>query len=167
VIIVVIIGIAAGFVIIPWLDDISGGMLIRRYTDIDLSTRELLVNADFNLFLKNPILGVGPGMGFYLREGVRMAAAHTEYTRLLSEHGAFGILALVILVVLLIKSYFNKPDVMSRAWMVALAAWPLVEMAHSAMRVVSISFLLGMAVMDWQKDSQESQTARLRTGALR
>ncbi len=88
VIIVVIIGIAAGFVIIPWLDDISGGMLVRRYTDVDLSSREALANADIDLFLKNPVLGVGPGMGFYLREGVRMASAHTEYTRLLSEHGS-------------------------------------------------------------------------------
>ncbi len=69
----------------------------------------------------------------------------------------FGILALVILVILLIRSYFNKPDVMSRAWMVALAAWPLVEMAHAAMRVVSISFLLGMAVMNWETEPKESQ----------
>ena len=154
----------AGLFIIPRLESLTGGMLVQRFTDLDLASRESLVEADIKLFRQNPLLGVGPGMGYFMRPGVRVASAHTEYSRLLSEHGTMGILSMLILAFLLLRSYVNAPDAVTRAWMVGLAAWPLVEMAHAAMRVAAIAFTLGMAVMAWQpsRDDQEKESKNLK-----
>lgn len=137
--------------IIPQLETFTGGMLSQRFLDTDLTSRESLFEADFKIFLENPVFGVGPGMAMYFRRGATYAAAHTEYSRILAEHGIGGALALLILAFLLVRSYFKAPDALTRAWVVALAGWPLVEMAHAAMRVVAISFMLGLAMVNWGK----------------
>ena len=116
-----------GLLILPRLETLTGGMLSQRFTEIDPGPRGSLAEADFRLFQQNPLLGVGPGMAYYRRQGFRPSAAHTEFTRLIGEHGVGGILTLLILAFLLLRSYFRAPDAMSRAWVVALAGWPLVE----------------------------------------
>jgi len=148
-------GILVG-VFFPQLEEFSGGMFSQRFLDTDLTNRGELFEADVRLFLDNPVFGVGPGISSYRRQIGIYAAAHTEYSRILAEHGMGGVFALLILIILLARAYFKAPDVSSRAWVVALAAWPLVEMAHAAMRIVGISFLLGMAVVGW-KVSPEKQ----------
>jgi len=54
-----------------------------------------------NIFADNPLLGIGPGAGTEKRVdygyGDRVAA-HIEYSRLLAEHGLFGVFSLLILV---------------------------------------------------------------------
>ena len=52
--------------------------------------------ADLELWARNPILGVGPGMAAWGREEILDAriSAHTEFSRLLAEHGLFGAAAL-------------------------------------------------------------------------
>jgi O-antigen ligase len=157
--VLLIVGIIAGVFILPRLETYTSGALSQRFTDVDLGNRELLARADLELFYRNPFLGVGPGMGIYQRQNVVYAAAHTEYTRLLSEHGSGGVLALLVLAIFLASRYFKAPDVLTRAWVVALAAWPLVEMAHAAMRVVGIALMLGMATVDWQPE-EESQNKK-------
>jgi O-antigen ligase len=149
--IVLIIGLIAGVLILPRLESYTAGALSQRFTDVDITSREVLAQADLNLFYQNPLFGVGPGMGQFLRQGVRVSAAHTEYTRLLSEHGSGGVLALLVLAIFLASRYFKAPDALTRAWVVALAAWPLVEMAHAAMRVVGIALMLGWAIVNWQE----------------
>jgi len=150
--VVLIIGIIIIVLIFPQLEQFTGGMLSQRFTDLNVTSREDLAKADLQLFLDNPIFGVGPGMALYRRQGTVIAAAHTEYTRLLAEHGLGGVIALLILVILLAKSYFKAPDPTTRAWVVALAVWPMIEMTLAAMRVVAISFLLGMAMIGWEKE---------------
>jgi hypothetical protein len=125
-----------------------------------LGNRELLARADIDLFLENPFLGVGPGMGIYQRRNVVYAAAHTEYTRILSEHGSGGVLALLVLAIVLSNRYFKAPDALTRAWVVALAAWPLVEMAHAAMRVAGIALMLGMATVIWKPEDEPQPQKR-------
>ena len=154
--VLLIIGIIVANTIIPRLDNFTRGALSQRFSDLDVSSRFVLARADLELFFSNPIFGVGPGMAVFLRQNVFYAAAHTEYTRLLSEHGIGGILALLILIIILIKSYFKAPDILTRAWVVALAAWPIVEMAHAAMRVVGIALLLGMATIKWKTNEKIS-----------
>ncbi len=142
-------GILVGF-FFPQLEEFSGGMFSQRFLDTDLTNRGELFRADWQLFLENPLLGVGPGIASYRRQIGIYAAAHTEYSRILAEHGMGGVFALVILLILLALAYFKAPDATSRAWVVALAAWSLVEMSHAAMRIVGISLLLGMAVVGWK-----------------
>ena len=54
---------------------------------------------EFEAFKENPILGVGVGKLKELRfekEGI-MAATHNEMSRILGEHGSFGLVAFLIL----------------------------------------------------------------------
>lgn len=64
------------------------------------SGRADLINADINIFISEPLFGVGPGEAKNLRVkyGAATAAAHTEYTRLLSEHGIGGGIIAIILI---------------------------------------------------------------------
>jgi hypothetical protein len=95
-------------------DDITGGILSQRYQgetegtlagskekDVDVITsgRVSIFTEDIDLWLENPLFGVGCGASVYLRFEDRIVAAHIELSRLLAEHGLFGLLYFIILVV--------------------------------------------------------------------
>jgi O-antigen ligase len=149
-----IIFLVAYFLLLPELEDFTGGALQARYTDISLTGREDIARADIELWLKNPVLGVGPGLSSNQRLFMQGTAAHTEYSRILAEHGILGLLSFFILALLLIFAYFKAPDAYARAWVVAIAAWPLLEMVHAAMRIAAISFMLGLALIGWGKTEE-------------
>lgn len=150
---VFVLALAAYFLILPQLDAFTGGALNVRYTDLSLTGREEIARADLQLFIDNPVFGVGPGLSAYRRSFMSGAAAHTEYTRIIAEHGSAGVLSLLVLLLLLLFAYLRAPAGFSRAWVVALAAWPLLEMGHAAMRIVAIPLLLGLAMVQWQPSS--------------
>jgi len=144
--------------IIPRLEQFTGGFLSQRFSDLDLTNREEIANSEIRMFKQNPLLGVGVGMAPYLRGFKIETASHTEYTRILAEHGIFGVVGFLLLALMLWKAYKKAPDALSKAWVVAFIAWPLVEMAHAAMRIVAISLLLGMAVIQWEDPSLEASS---------
>lgn len=82
---------AAGyFLVFPWLDSFTGGHLSDRYSKLSFTNREELAKADLLLAVHHPLFGVGLGMAKSARAsqlGIG-GAAHTEFTRLLAEHGA-------------------------------------------------------------------------------
>ncbi len=88
----------------------TDGLLNKRYANQDARGRDKatlttgraqLANIELEAFLQNPVLGVGVGKGKELRaeEGLEGTASHNEISRLLAEHGSFGILALLILLI--------------------------------------------------------------------
>jgi hypothetical protein len=155
-----VIGLVGGYLIFPRLNAFTGGMLEERFSDLDLTLRGQIAQADLRLWLDNPALGVGPGLssvGRILSLGKEIAA-HTEYSRMLAEHGTAGLLALFILLLMSIRAYMRAPSVEAQTWVAALLAWPLMEMSHAAMRVVAISFLFGLALVTWDSGRGTSQT---------
>ena len=86
----------------------TGGLINKRYANQDargrekksqLSGRETLIASEMQMFLDNPILGVGVGRNKEIREketGI-VAASHNEITRMLAEHGSLGLIDLMIL----------------------------------------------------------------------
>ncbi len=72
-------------------------------------------------------------------------AAHTEFTRLIAEHGLFGVMALLILFLMFIKNFKNTEVMWARGLILALMVWSLAEMTHSAMRLAAISFIYALA----------------------
>ena len=154
--IVLIFALIVMFVVIPQIEQLTGGAFSARFTDMDLASREDLALADLNLFIKNPLIGIGPGMASFQRSFSQIIANHTEFTRILAEHGSLGALALLILVYYLIRAFFKAPGVFAKAWVVAFAFWAMVEMAHAAMRIVAIPLMLGLAVVTWKKDGEPS-----------
>jgi O-antigen ligase len=158
------IGLAGGYLIFPRLNAFTGGMLSQRFTNLDLTSRGEIAQADLNLWVANPLLGVGPGFSKTDRMALLGygAGAHTEYTRVLAEHGTAGLLALLMMLVMSIRAYLRTPNLEAQAWVAALLAWPLMEMSHAAMRIVAISFLFGLALVNWDTGESVVQAANNR-----
>lgn len=133
------------------LNQFTGGMLIARYTELDTTNRTEIMKADIRLFLSHPLWGVGVGMARYERANFlgKRAAAHTEFTRLLAEHGIMGLWALVVLFVIAFRSLRSAPTPFTRGIALAFAGWALTEMFHSAMRIVAVSFTFGLSQVIW------------------
>jgi len=145
------------FYLYPRLEDFTSGLLTQRFTDTDLTNRFEIALGEIMVWLDYPLFGTGPGVSKYmtLRYTGIYTAAHTEYTRLLSEHGVFGLLASIILGVIIVKSYLKSPNWVYKTWVVVFIMWPLAEMTHAAMRVASISVLLGLANSNWISEINE------------
>src|SRR5690606_32057930 len=87
----------------------TGGMITNRYTNKDALGREKedittgradLMTAELEAFQQNPIFGLGVGRvrGYFDEELSIDLPTHNEISRLFSEHGAFGMLALLTLI---------------------------------------------------------------------
>lgn len=88
----------------------TGGLIGNRYANEDALGREKedittgrvdLLAVEIDAFKENPIFGIGIGQGkFQFREEMGIiSASHNEISRMLSEHGLLGILALLILLI--------------------------------------------------------------------
>jgi hypothetical protein len=138
--------------IYPFLDDFTGGVLSDRFRDLDTTGRLELAQIDLQAFVDNPVAGVGVGQTAQFHEdyfGFRLSA-HTEFTRLLAEHGMFGIIAILILGWMLLQRYKDNRQGLSRAMTAAFAVWAISIMFHSAMRLASVSFTFSLALVLWQ-----------------
>lgn len=141
------------FAIFPWLNDFTGGALALRLAELDSTGRIAASQADLETFASNPISGVGVGLGAsYREEGL---IAHTEYTRLLAEHGLFGIGAFLILIWMLFKRYVDNPPGLGRGMVASFALWSLSIMVHSALRVEVIPMALAFSFLTWQVGGAE------------
>lgn len=134
------------FFILPFLDQFTSGALKARYQQSSTTGRGLIVQSDLIAFVENPILGVGPHQSkAYHTLLFRFSSSHTEYSRMLAEHGIFGVIALLILMAITWKRFRATGGPMEKAYTVCFLTWALVFMAHSATRLVAPSFLFGLA----------------------
>jgi O-antigen ligase len=143
------------FVILPGLNSFTEGTLSTRLESTGTTGRDEIMQGDIDLWIDNPIFGVGPGQAEYFRSvDLGMVAAHTEFTRLVAEHGLFGAAALGCLLLAGLQCLHQAPTMSSKAMVSALMVWSLFEMGHGAMRIAAPSFLFGLAyAIDW-RDSE-------------
>lgn len=100
------------FVILIAANNITDGQLLLRYQGESAGTlagskekslntlttgRFDIFNGDIDIFLKNPIWGVGVSQSKNIRETHEGVVAHVEMSRLLAEHGIFGLIILIYL----------------------------------------------------------------------
>jgi O-antigen ligase len=140
-------------VIFPRLNEWTGGALQERYSSTSGGLRQTIVEEELALWAEHPLMGVGPGMSKYYRADLlgMEVASHTEFTRLLSEHGTLGLLALLVLVSIAGRAYLKAPTVLAKAWVSAFSSWAFIEMSHSAMRIMAISLVFGLATIQWRR----------------
>ena len=106
-----VVGAILVFVVIPRLEAITGGVLVSRFENTSGTGRELLIKADLESWAENPVLGVGPGLGGKNRlKYFHVPTAHTEYTRMLAEHGLLGLVSLVLLGAMAVRSVREPED---------------------------------------------------------
>ena len=150
------IGLVGGLLILPRIEDFTGGHLQNRFTDrSEADTRTYLAEQDLETFTDHPVLGVGVGQSEVERRDRRTVAAHTEYTRLLAEHGLFGLLAVLCLIAMFVQGYLRQPSLWGRAWTAALVAWTAAEMGHSAMRLALVPFVFTLAMFTFASHPDE------------
>lgn len=131
------------------------GLLNMRYSNQDAAGRVKedittgraeLIATEMDAFFNAPLTGVGIGKIKEFREeatGVS-AATHNELSRLLSEHGLPGLIALIILVFSpLIYWLFYRPNV----YFFAFYFFWLLTISHSSMRLAAPGFIYGLCLL--------------------
>lgn len=147
-----------GLGVAVWLFSLiqTSGLIENRYTNrdalgrekVDISTgRSNLISFEIDEFLNNPVLGVGVGKIKALREQKEgfLAASHNEMSRILSEHGLFGVTALFIL--LLVPLFFRFSNKSNIFFYSCYVFWFL-TINHSAMRIAAPAFVYGLCLLD-------------------
>ncbi|MGM0932638.1 MAG: O-antigen ligase family protein [Bacteroidota bacterium] len=154
-----------GTSLLLWLFSLAqtGGLLSNRYTNRDAAGqlkddittgRVELVETELHAFIHYPVTGIGVGKGFeYREENLDVSiATHNEISRLLSEHGLLGLVALFIL--LLVPVIFWTKFENNYYFLAFLAFWFL-TINHSAMRIALPALVYGLAllyIVDDKKD---------------
>ena len=144
------VAVLAIFVLVPILDSVTGGAFSERFSSASLTGRDQIIEADLIAFRENPILGTGPGESEkYHALTFRYSSTHTEYSRLLAEHGLFGLAALVLLVWMSYARWRRPAPLLTQAFTAAFTVWSLLFMFHAAMRMAAVSFIfaLGAAML--------------------
>ncbi|MBX9602034.1 MAG: O-antigen ligase family protein [Bryobacteraceae bacterium] len=131
------------YVVLPRLDDFTGGALANRFRDTGLTGRDELIEEDLRMWQENPVLGVGVGMSKYGHR--RGLAAHTEFSRLVAEHGTLGLAALCFLLSFGISRVLGASSTLNAAVCAAALTWSLMFMTSNAMRLSAASFIFGIA----------------------
>ena len=113
----------------------------------DITTgRVELIETELHAFYYNPLLGIGVGMGRQYREenlGIEINT-HNEISRLLSEHGMFGVFALLILIFVPILFWTKFKN---NYYFLAFMAFWFLTINHSALRIALPAFVYGLALL--------------------
>lgn len=156
----VLVGVLIGVVVLaaayPTLNAFTSGSLEERFVDTNTTDREAIAGADFELFTRSPLFGVGVGVSKYERAStsfdVEETKAHTEFTRLLGEHGVLGLTALVLLGSMAVSAVRSASTRWNRLIAAAFVAWPLLTMLHNATGVAAVAFIFGVSQVRLRRD---------------
>ena len=141
----IIISLSFYFIIYPQLNKFTKYSLESRFGDIEPTGRIEIINAELIAFAEFPILGVGPGQSRYFHQLTwRESNAHTEYSRLLAEHGVFGLISILMLSSIVFSRIRLKCDNIEKGFIVGFTIFSLLFMFHSATRLVAPAILFGL-----------------------
>ena len=154
-----------GVCIITWgfTSFMTNGLIDKRYANQDalgrvkkdISTgRAELIESELHAFTKNPFIGIGAGRTkeYRLALNGHDSATHNEVSRMLSEHGIFGVLNLLILIfVPTIKWFSNHRNL----FIIALIVFWFLTINHSSMRISASAFIYGIALLYITNEPEE------------
>lgn len=132
------------------LDTYTDGSITARFTDTQTTGRNDIAYADIELFKREPLVGVGVGVATWERQTTDAnyegdVKAHTEYTRLLAEHGVLGLTAVVLLFAMAVPAVRGATSRWNRLLSAAFVGWALFTMTHSATNIAAIALVFGLA----------------------
>ncbi|WP_299888639.1 O-antigen ligase [uncultured Lacinutrix sp.] len=134
----------------------TSGFIDKRYNNEDALGREKkdistgrgdLISFELNEFLENPIFGIGVGKvkEIRLEETGIEAASHNEMSRILSEHGIFGLFAFSIL---FITPLFLRIKNRSNIFFYSFFLFWFLTINHSSMRIAAPAFIYGLSLLN-------------------
>ncbi|MFI2743765.1 O-antigen ligase family protein [Zhouia sp. PK063] len=135
---------------------ITNGFVQKRYNNEDVrgrakgditTGRVAIAETDLEAFTEHPFLGVGVGRGKGLREEIynTAVASHNEVTRLLGEHGLFGLLALLIIFILPLSRFLGGKK---NIYLLSFFAFWFLTINHAAMRIAAPGFIYGLSLLN-------------------
>lgn len=134
--------------IYPVLNDFTGGALQERFEDTGTTQRGDIAYSDLQIFLENPAFGIGIGASYeYRARFYHKALAHTEFTRMIAEHGTFGLAALAVMLAILIGNLKRPNSIHGRAFVAGGIFWACLYMTNAAMRLAAPGFFWGMGFL--------------------
>jgi hypothetical protein len=151
------------FCVWAFSSNLTSGLIDKRYSNQDaagrvkeshLSGRTELAGDEVESFLKHPFLGVGVGrnMEQRLKKTGVLVVSHNEITRMLAEHGALGILSLIILFMTPLVLYLdNKYHI----YLLCCLAFWLLTINHAAMRIAAPAFIYSLALLKVIPDEEK------------
>lgn len=144
---VVVLGGLFFFFVYPVLDDFTGGALQERFEDTGTTNRSNIAQSDFAIFAENPAFGIGVGASYSYRQKFidEKAASHTEFSRMVSEHGSLGLAALILMFVMLFGNLQRANSVPGKAFVAGLMAWAGLFMMNTGMRLAAPGFIWGLS----------------------
>ena len=165
------------FAVFSIVDNITGGILSLRYqgetnatllgkADKDLTTlttgRFNIFMADVELWKQHVVSGGGVGSSIFLRGdpmlGVSGQAAHVELSRLLAEHGLFGLFFFVIWLYIGLRLLRHDTNPKYQSILLALFVLALYTTFHAATRTFLTPLFTSLALLQIV-DINEPETA--------
>jgi hypothetical protein len=152
----------AGWLVVwPQLDAFTDGKLTARFQETELTHRSEISGSDLEMWASNPVFGVGPGVSRFDR--LEQRATHTEFTRILSEHGSFGAFAMLALLAGIGWRLSKRAPAHHKSLTAAMLGWAAAYMGNSAMRIVAPSFAVGLAFSLGDPDEADEPAAAVET----
>jgi len=133
----------------------TSGLIEKRYANQDaagrvksslLTGREEIIESEINMFLENPIIGIGVGKGKENRLDSfgEVIASHNEVTRMLAEHGILGVLGLLILIITPLALYINNRR---HIYLLSFFTFWILTINHAAMRLAAPAFVYALTLL--------------------
>lgn len=161
---IAVIALAFLFLVFPYLNDFTGGKLQERFEETQGSNRAEIIESDIALFIRNPVLGSGVGLSRTKREEFYgdSAASHTEFSRLIADHGMFGLVALGGIGVLILSNLRKQTTKLGRAVAMGSTCWACLYMLNSGMRLAAPAVMIGLGCALILQRSRKSRPLMMR-----
>ena len=147
--------ISNGNITLRYLGETSGtlsGDKIKTFNTITTGRFNIFL-ADLDLWYENFIFGVGAGGSKFLRgNNLDGIAPHIEFSRMLAEHGLFGLTFMLVLMVLGIKIYRVNSSDINRAILISIFFIGVASTMHSSFRTFVTPIFIGLSTVSILKD---------------
>jgi uncharacterized membrane protein len=156
-----------GFILIAvtfiTVNEITGGTLALRYAgetvgtmkgtkdkdfNVITTSRYKIFNGDLKLWAENPIFGVGVAASKHLRENTEDITAHIEASRLLAEHGSFGLAYILLLILVGLNILRKNKNIILRSILFIFFSIAVYTTFHSALRTFVTPLLVGIGCIN-------------------
>lgn len=160
------------FICFPLVNVLTNGKLLMRYQGETSGTllgeeekslnsyssgRLRIIQSDITLFINHPFWGVGVGQSSVYRQQYKypFPLAHTEFSRLLSEHGLLGVLLIGILSYLPLSRIIElKEEPLLQAFILLCTFLAIGHTMHSAMRTSVSPILYGLGFIQFRFEKE-------------
>lgn len=139
-------------IVLPLLNSFTGGALLERFSRIDTTGRDNILICDALAFMRNPLLGLGVDQGAVFRSqymGVLMES-HLEWSRMLAEHGLFGLASLLVLLWMGWRGFATARTPRERAAAGSILVFTMLYTSSSGMRLAIPAVTFAIACAIWQ-----------------